>query len=110
MPAAHPPARRGRPGRRELDVAGVKVLVVNAGSSSVKLSLLDGAETVHSDAVDPDRAAAALTKLLDDDPPDAVGHRVVHGGPDFTGPVLVDDDVLGRIEALRSLAPLHQGP
>lgn len=88
----------------------MKVLVVNAGSSSVKLSLLDGDETVHSDAVDPDRAAAALTKLLDDDPPDAVGHRVVHGGSDFTGPVLVDDDVLGRIEALRSLAPLHQGP
>ncbi len=89
----------------------MKILVVNAGSSSVKLSLLDGDETVHSDSVDPDQAGDALAKLLDGDgAPDAVGHRVVHGGLDFTGPVLVDDGVLARIEALRSLAPLHQGP
>lgn len=38
----------------------------------------------------------------------AVGHRVVHGGMDFTAPVLVDDEVLQRLEALVPLAPLHQ--
>ena len=37
-----------------------------------------------------------------------VGHRVVHGGRAFVGPVLVDDDVLGRLAALSPLAPLHQ--
>lgn len=37
----------------------------------------------------------------------AVGHRVVMGGRDFAGPVLVDDDVLATIERLSPLAPLH---
>jgi acetate kinase len=41
---------------------------------------------------------------------EAVGHRVVHGGDRFTGPTLVDDDVLAGIEGLRAMAPLHQGP
>ena len=39
--------------------------------------------------------------------PDAVGHRVVHGGAQFISPVLVDDGVVHRIEALSELAPLH---
>lgn len=38
----------------------------------------------------------------------AVGHRVVHGGPDFGAPVLVDEDILARLAALESWAPLHQ--
>ena len=38
----------------------------------------------------------------------AVGHRVVHGGPDFDRPVLVDDAVLARLVALEPWAPLHQ--
>ncbi len=42
------------------------------------------------------------TKLI------AVGHRVVHGGRDFTGPVLVTDEILGALDALTPLAPLHQ--
>jgi acetate kinase len=37
-----------------------------------------------------------------------VGHRVVHGGVDFTGPAIVDEDVLRRLVALCPLAPLHQ--
>ncbi|MFD6176339.1 MULTISPECIES: acetate/propionate family kinase [unclassified Isoptericola] len=37
----------------------------------------------------------------------AVGHRVVHGGAEFSGPVVVDDDVVARIDALVPLAPLH---
>ena len=41
-------------------------------------------------------------------PPIGVGHRVVHGGPDFTGPVLIDDAVLDRLQGLVPLAPLHQ--
>jgi acetate kinase len=40
--------------------------------------------------------------------PVAVGHRVVHGGPDFDRPTLIDDAVLARLERYVSLAPLHQ--
>jgi acetate kinase len=40
--------------------------------------------------------------------PIAVGHRVVHGGPDYGGPILIDQEVLRRLERYASLAPLHQ--
>jgi acetate kinase len=40
--------------------------------------------------------------------PIAVGHRVVHGGPDYDRPVLIDDQVLARLERYIPLAPLHQ--
>ena len=40
--------------------------------------------------------------------PRAIGHRVVHGGPDFDAPILVDEAVLERLERLVPLAPLHQ--
>ncbi len=43
-------------------------------------------------------------------PFEAVGHRVVHGGPQFTGPALLDDRVVQAIEALEELAPLHNAP
>ena len=38
----------------------------------------------------------------------AIGHRVVHGGDLFDGPVLIDDQALSQMEALITLAPLHQ--
>src|SRR5215468_3825357 len=40
--------------------------------------------------------------------PIAVGHRVVHGGPDYSAPLLIDDAVVERLEAFSPLAPLHQ--
>jgi acetate kinase len=40
--------------------------------------------------------------------PMAVGHRVVHGGPDYHRPVLLDHGVVARLERLVALAPLHQ--
>ena len=40
--------------------------------------------------------------------PFAVGHRVVHGGPDYHGPVIVDRSVLSKLEQYIPLAPLHQ--
>lgn len=45
---------------------------------------------------------------LDGAKPEVVGHRVVHGGTRFTAPVQINDDVLGALEALNPLAPLHQ--
>src|SRR5262249_33569476 len=38
----------------------------------------------------------------------AVGHRIVHGGRDFSGPVVIDDQTVAALEALIPLAPLHQ--
>jgi acetate kinase len=91
----------------------VRVLVVNAGSSSLKLRVLDGSDQVTGTADLPaprgaaDAAAVgpALASLGD---ADAAGHRIVHGGTSFTGPVRIDDGVLARLRALTSLAPLHQ--
>ena len=52
----------------------------------------------------------ALPKLLAVAPQiHAVGHRVVHGGRDFDRSVRIDDEVERKIEALISLAPLHNG-
>jgi acetate kinase len=91
----------------------VRVLVVNAGSSSLKLRVLDDSDKVTGTADLPaprgeaDAAAigSALASLGD---ADAAGHRIVHGGTSFTGPVRIDDGVLARLRALTSLAPLHQ--
>jgi acetate kinase len=88
----------------------VVVLVVNAGSSSLKLRLLgDGDEVLASHDVERWDGWSGLDDLDDRwRAAGAVGHRVVHGGTELSGPVVVDDAVLDRIEALRSLAPLHQ--
>lgn len=51
---------------------------------------------------------AWLTGNAEFDAPAAVGHRVVHGGGRFVAPTLIDDAVLGALEALDPLAPLHQ--
>jgi acetate kinase len=91
----------------------VSVLVLNAGSSSLKLSLLGPAdETVAARTIDgwdgrPDHDE--FTGFLAGLPGvDVVGHRVVHGGSRFTGPTLIDDAVTAAIAELTDLAPLHQ--
>jgi len=76
------------------------ILVVNAGSTSLKLSAVDGderSEAVESLEVVPDDVAA-------------VGHRVVHGGARFREPALLDDEVTETIREVSSLAPLHNTP
>ena len=87
------------------------VLVVNTGSSSLKLRLLGDDDEVLA-AADLERwdGTSGLEDQFDERwrRAEAVGHRVVHGGVDFRGPALIDDGVLARIDALRSLAPLHQ--
>jgi acetate kinase len=89
-----------------------RVLVVNAGSSTMKLSVLDQEDLLTSRTIEAPGGRAdegAVSDVVDNYGPfDAVGHRVVHGGTDFTEPVLVDDDVVRRLEALTPLAPLHQ--
>jgi acetate kinase len=97
----------------EADLTQDSILVVNAGSSSLKLSVLDAQDQVTGafelDRWDgsPDHDELA-SFVAGQGQVAAAGHRVVHGGSTFTGPVLVDDGVLAGIRALTDLAPLHQ--
>ena len=122
------------------------ILVVNAGSSSVKFQVFaaqssgeltrkikgqidgigtrprlrgsdaDGAQSADrefrpEDVADVPAALHAAAAWLRDElriNPTAIGHRVVHGGPDFDRPVLVTAEVLARLERYVPLAPLHQ--
>jgi acetate kinase len=122
------------------------ILVVNAGSSSVKFQifaiegegtlkrqikgqmdgigsrprlrasgangdpLADRAYPIESVSDIPAALGIAGTWLRDElrISPMAVGHRVVHGGPDYDRPVLIDHGVVSRLERFVALAPLHQ--
>ncbi|MFI5000717.1 MAG: acetate/propionate family kinase [Reyranellales bacterium] len=122
------------------------ILVVNAGSSSLKFQVfaladagdptrllkgqMDGIGTrprLRAEAADSQRLvdriyaqhevkdvpaaiAVAGAWLRETQAVDlvAAGHRVVHGGPDYDRPLLIDDQVLARLERYTSLAPLHQ--
>jgi acetate kinase len=92
----------------------VRVLVVNAGSSSLKLALLDDEDrTVAARELDAPRAIVApqaLRAALDDGfaGADVVGHRIVHGGGRFRTGVLIDAGVESELRDLVDLAPLHQ--
>jgi acetate kinase len=104
----------GAPGARRCCVAlrPVRVLTVNAGSSSLKLGLvaddrLRAEREVASpgSAIDRNGLAQALDAL---GPSDAVGHRIVHGGDRYRGAVLIDAAVIAALDELTQLAPLHQ--
>jgi len=92
----------------------VRVLVANAGSSSLKLSLLgDDDQTLGScelaapdDGIDAEELRAALDDGLGE--ADVVGHRIVHGGERFRSAVRIDAGVKAALQALGYLAPLHQ--
>jgi acetate kinase len=85
-----------------------RVLVVNAGSSSLKLRLLGDDDSVLRTA-DLGSDRSELTSAIEGWPePQAVGHRIVHGGARFTGPAVVDAGIRQEIADLADLAPLHQ--
>lgn len=88
----------------------MRVLALNCGSSSLKYALFDDETVVVRDSIERvDDHAAAVHSLLDKlgSRPDAVGHRLVHGGSDHVEPVLVDDEVLASLTRLVPFAPLH---
>jgi acetate kinase len=91
----------------------VNVLVVNAGSSSLKLALLDDDDSLLLSTTFPvprgqvDEEALA-GELAGAGRIDAVGHRIVHGGTEFVAPVVIDEGVQQRLAGLVDLAPLHQ--
>ncbi|GAA1946570.1 acetate kinase [Nocardioides panacihumi] len=98
------------------------VLVLNAGSSSLKYQVVEHDGTRHVkglvERVDETGFPAALERMtreldaagLTAASLSAVGHRVVHGGPDFTEPVLLTDAVVAAVEDLARFAPLHNPP
>ncbi|RNL80525.1 acetate/propionate family kinase [Halostreptopolyspora alba] len=91
----------------------MRVLVVNTGSSSVKLRLVSpegelagrADPPLDNETVSVERLAAEVERF---DGVDAVGHRVVHGGSEFHRPTALDDGVVARLRDLTGLAPLHQ--
>jgi acetate kinase len=93
--------------------ANPRVLVVNAGSSSLKLRVLDEQDALVASAdlpaprgaTDAGAVAAAIDGFGDIS---AVGHRIVHGGTRYREAVVLDDDVEANLRALTDLAPLHQ--
>jgi acetate kinase len=119
-----------------------RILILNAGSSSLKFAVYDvasrlvlqlsgqisglglapqlaaqspGQDRLVEDWSDVDNGRAALERLFDwleatrwADGMVAVGHRIVHGGRDFVAPTALTPDALHRLQALSSLAPLHQ--
>lgn len=115
----------------------MRILVLNAGSSSLKLGLFDEdlqvfkgsfdrfcprgcdqtitfsdgpTERGHAAHQNIAAAIAAVPGLLADhglSGIDAIGHRFAHGGEGFTGPARIDNCVIAKITALTPLAPLH---
>lgn len=92
----------------------MRVLVVNTGSSSLKLSVVDpeqGSAPLEATTVErweDEEDVAPVQDFLDRaGRVDAVGHRVVHGGPDHWAPARVDDHLVADLESLSHLAPLH---
>jgi len=77
------------------------VLVLNAGSTSLKL---------HQVSEEDVSERLASLDDVDESAIDAVAHRVVHGGGRFRAPALVDDAVRDELARLRPLAPLHNAP
>ncbi len=125
----------------------MKVLVINAGSSSIKYQLFQmpqadvlakgsvekiGEEVsklshryggkvhiVETEVADHEKGMALILETIIDEEVgviksvseiEAVGHRVVHGGEEFTGSVIIDDKVVASIEKFADLAPLHNPP
>jgi acetate kinase len=114
----------------------LRILAVNVGSSSLRLDLWDVPETsprvvLRADGIGSQRGtvsvndhtdeasafpdhAGALDALLARLPQplrlDGIGHRLVHGGPNYRDPVWVDDRVLADLDGLARLDPLHVPP
>jgi acetate kinase len=94
------------------------VLALNAGSSTLKFALFDEGPklTLRFKNQVPGAGVTALAALfanlaaegVDVTQLAGIGHRIVHGGTEFSSPVIVDDGIEARLNALRPLAPLHQ--
>ena len=90
----------------------MRVLVLNAGSSSLKLSLVDANDDVLVDKefevaegrLDETQLATAIHEM---EGIEAIGHRIVHGGPRYQSSVRIDGEVIRYLVSVTDLAPLH---
>ena len=90
----------------------MRVLVLNAGSSSLKLSLVDDDDTtlaehdfdVKDGRLDDAQVASAVRSMQGIE---AVGHRIVHGGSRYPASVRIDGEVIRYLVSITDLAPLH---
>lgn len=94
----------GRPG------SGTEILVVNAGSSSLKVSVIDDDRLVRKVDLPTDDHEGFAAFIRFGSLPAAVGHRVVHGGPELSASVRIDAAVLRQLDLATKLAPLHNPP
>jgi acetate kinase len=92
------------------------ILALNGGSSSLKYGAFtvagDRVEAIASGAVEAGLDHAATLQEIASQlrrAPDAIGHRIVHGGPELFQPTLIDAGIIGKLEAACAFAPLH-GP
>ncbi len=106
-----------------MTAGAVDVVCINCGSSSVKgaryvvgdghaqrvdEAAIDGLTASDDGASVRDAATRVFHRLVDDRrPARAVGHRLVHGGPNLRAPVVVDDAVLAELRRVTPFAPLH---
>ena len=99
------------------------IFALNCGSSSLKSAVIDTDRRCHVvdvrvQQLDTATLAATVGRVLQQlrersrylGPPDAIVHRVVHGGEHFVQPARIDDSVLAELEQLSHLAPLHNPP
>jgi len=102
-----------------MESSKLKILVINAGSSSVKFNVFDmdsGEQCFKSEierATSIEDALAAIPSILEKAGQydfDAIGHRVAHGGEKFKDACMIDDAVIENIKACVPLAPIHNPP
>lgn len=90
------------------------ILVINAGSSSIKWQLFADSVLVQSEIIERWSPSDGFSSILNQIDPTiviaAVGHRVVHGGPRLNRAVVIDDEIVAYLETTIDLAPLHQPP
>jgi acetate kinase len=95
------------------ELAGGLVERIGSEDSSLRFRAEDGVSTRRTSAPDHETAIrAVLDRLASAElgEPEAIGHRVVHGGDYFAGPAIIDGGVVSVIETLSELAPLHNAP
>lgn len=101
--------------RHRVQATSVRVFTINAGSSSLKLSILgESNESLAAKTLTRqvgESVANGISQFLDSAPDfGAIGHRVAHGGPDFRESMLLDEQGEVALEKLSDLAPLHNPP
>lgn len=95
----------------------MNVLSLNSGSSSIRFGMFrvgsSRLEKLFSDTIDHPDLVGTITRITqrflesDSPPPEAIGHRIVHGGPTLRQHCVIDETVLGQLDAATAFAPLH---